>query len=799
MPKLSRRTFLRLSGAGALGASLSGLGARPRLLRALTSDEQVAAQEREEAWRPTICQQCPAGCGILVRVVDGRAVKIEGNPLHPINGGKICPKAQAGLQVLYDPDRIKGPMRRAGTRGEGRWEQVSWDEAIDEVVGKLAELRSEGQAHSVVFLTGRALGQMDGLLQRFCDAYGTPNRVTHNSISASATQLAHWLSQGQRDFLGYDWEHTHYLLSFGVSLLEAWRPTVRNAKAYGYMRRGRAQERLRMVQVDTRYSITAAKADEWVPIRPGTDGALALGIAHVIISEDLYDEAFVSERTFGFDDWTGEDGAQHMGFKTLVLRDYTLSQVEAITGVPAETITRIAREFATTRPAVALGDRGISMWSNGLFNQMAVHALNALVGSVDASGGVLTQREVPFLPWPELAPDGVADEGRARTRIDYGGTRRYPLAQDVYQQLPESIAREDPYPVNALFLYYTNPLFSSPDVRRFHEAFEKVPFIVGFSPFLDDSTANADLILPDHSYLERLQDVTPPPGLGFPVVGLAQPVVAQLYDTRGTGDVLLEVARRLGEPVSQSFPWSSFAEVVQYRVAGLWYSETGDITTTEFAFFWEEFSRRSVWSDAPYRLGDWGRVLNTPSGKFEFYSQTLRDELEQVADGGLDSLLDELGVGARGDEAFLPHYEPPVTLGGPPEYPFFLSTYKLMTHAEGRGANTPHLQEILGLSVHRSWDSWLEINPGVARAMGIADGDWVWVESPIGEKVRVRAVLYPGARPDVVCIPFELGHTAYGRWSKNRGVNPNWLIANQTTPLTGALAPFATMVKIEKA
>jgi len=304
--KLTRRDFLKVATAGTAAASLLKLGAKTPLLRALTSEEQEAAQAPQEVWRATVCQQCQAGCGLQVRVVNGRAVKIEGSPLHPINNGKICPKAQAGLQVLYDPDRIKGPMRRVGERGGGQWEPTSWDEAIDQVAGRLAELRDGGLSHTVAFLTGRVLGQMEGLIGRFCDAYGTPNKVGHGSISATGTEIAHWLSQGQRSFFGYDWEHTNYLLSFGVSMLEAWRPTVRNMKAYGDMRRGRRIGRLRMVQVDTRFSITAAKADQWVPIRPGTDGALALGIAYVIINEDLYDGDFVAQHTFGFEDWTDE-------------------------------------------------------------------------------------------------------------------------------------------------------------------------------------------------------------------------------------------------------------------------------------------------------------------------------------------------------------------------------------------------------------------------------------------------------------------------------------------------------------
>ncbi|MFC2030763.1 molybdopterin-dependent oxidoreductase [Chloroflexota bacterium] len=801
MVEINRRTFLKVLGAGTTAAAVRELRPGGSLLRALTEEEKAVLQAPLEQWLPSVCGQCPAGCGIMVRVVDGRGVKIDGLPAHPSNRGKTCPKGQNGLQVLYDPDRIKGPMKQVGERGAGDWQAISWEEAVAEVAERLSKLRSSGHAHTTAFLTGRVQGQMEGLIRRFCLAYGTPNIIDHKSISMSATELAHDYTTGHRQLYGYDWENTNYLISFGVAFLEAYQPTVRNLRLSGYMRRGRPSQRARLVQVDTRFSSTAAKADEWVSIIPGTDAALALGMAYVIISEDLYDHDYVINHTLGLDDWIDDAGVAHMGFKSLVLRDYPPSQVEAITGVPSSTIARLAREYATTRPAVAIANRSASMQSNGLYNQMAVEALNALVGSFDQPGGPTVQRHAPFLPWPDVPLDVAAEQGLAQPRVDYAGGERYLLAESVYQQLPVSIINDDPYAVNALFLYYTNPLFSSPEVEPFREALEKVPFIVSFSPFMDDSSRYADLILPDHTYLERLQDVEMVPSTGYPVVGLRQPVVAPLYNTRNSGDVLLEVAKGMGGAVAQAFPWNSFEEVLQYRINGLWRSEQGDIIATDYQYFWEEFRRRSFWSDPPYRFGEWSRVFATSSGRYEFYAQGLRAGLAEAAgdEGRLDTLLAQAGLQARGDVAFLPHYEPARSVGDPATYPFFLNTYKLMTHAEGRGANQPHLQEILGTYLSQSWDSWVEINPNVARHLGISQGDEVRVESPTGQSVTVTAVLFEGVRPDVVNMPFELGHEAYGRWAKGRGVNPNRLVVNDTNLLTGTLNPFATRVKVYKA
>lgn len=808
MSKLSRRGFLKLSGAGAGVLGLYKLGLEELILETLAQGQGRQQPAAKETWVPTVCRLCPAGCGILVRVIEGRAVKIEGNPLNPNNQGRLCPRGQAGLQILYNPDRIRGPLQRVGARGSGEWQSISWDKALGLVVVKLKEMRDRGQPHTLIFLHGAKPGLMHDLIARFCQAFGTPNAVEMPNTEASGSvPLVHYLMQGWRAPAGYDWENTNYLLSFGSAFLEARQPSVKMLQAYSRLRRGRPDHRAKIVQVESRFSVTAAKADEWIPIEPGTEGALALSMARVIVEEGLYDRDFIANHTFGFEDWTDEEGKEHIGFKTLVLQSYSPGTVSAVTGIPAGTITRLAREFAATRPAVAIGDA--SWQTNGLFTQMAVHALNALVGSIDVPGGVIRQEDPPFAPWPEAAEDDTARRGLAMPRLDRAGTRAYPLANSVYEILPESILADNPYPANAIFLYQADPLFDGPDPERLYQAFQKVPFIVSFSPFMDDSTSYADLILPGPVYLEEWSDDVLLPSLGYPVLGLGQPAVQPLYDTRPTGDVLIQLARGLGGPLAESFPWQDFEEVLRFRLRDIFEAGRGSIVADTFDQFWDEFRERGVWSAPPYRFGEWERVLTTPSGKFEFYSQNLKRTLETLAEREaakkdtaaeeeMEEMLQELGLQARGDELYLPHYEFPRWVGEDSEYPFHLNVYQLMALFDGRVANSPWLQEIAGLHIKEMWGNWVEVNPETARGLGIADGDWVWVESPVG-RIRLRARHYPGAMPHVVNISLGQGHRAYGRWAKGRGANPKRIIGHEQDRLSALAAWSATRVKIYKA
>jgi anaerobic selenocysteine-containing dehydrogenase len=276
----------------------------------------------EERFVKTACLQCEGGCGLIVRVVEGRAVSIRGNPDFPTNQGGLCPKGLNGLQVLYDPDRIEGPLQRVGERGAGHWRRISWDEAIGVVARELHALRASGEAHTVAVLGGRYRGHMRNLVRRFLTAYGSPNEIDHESLCAVADKVSYFLTQGTRDRLAYDWERTKYVLAFGAGLVESFRPTTMMLRIYGHMRQGIPGQRTKLVQIDPRYGVSAARADEWVQVRPGTDGALALGLAHVLIRDGLIDRDFVRNDTLGFDAWTDPAGRSHIGFKDLVLSSY---------------------------------------------------------------------------------------------------------------------------------------------------------------------------------------------------------------------------------------------------------------------------------------------------------------------------------------------------------------------------------------------------------------------------------------------------------------------------------------------
>ncbi|MBI4331944.1 MAG: molybdopterin-dependent oxidoreductase [Chloroflexi bacterium] len=810
--RTDRRTFIKAGGATvATGLVLSGLDLGNRLLRAAPG----ATASTEDRMVPGVCQQCPGGCGIMVRVVNGRGVKIEGNPRYPSNRGTLCPKGAAGLQILYDPDRIHGPLKRAGERGAGRWQPISWEEAINTVAGRLGELRSQGLAHTVAFMSGRNRGQMGGLIGRFCEAFGTSNDIGHSSICEDGSPMGHWMAQGWKAYAAYDWDNCDYLICFGAGFVEAWRPTARLLRAYGDMRRGRLGTRSKIVQVETRFSISAARADEWVPINPATDGAFALALAHVIVRDNLYDRRFVGDHTFGFEDWADKNGHRHLGFKSLVLRDYAPQRVEGITGIPAADIERIAREFASKKPhCIAAGARGSSMQTNGPENRHAIHALNALVGSIDARGGVLRQIDPPFAALPAVVKDDAAASSLRKGRVDYAGTARFPLAGKVYQDVAERVIAGDPYPVKALITYYTNPLFSSTDIDPWKKAIARIPFVVTFSPYMDETTAHADIVLPDCSYLERWHDDVIYPSMGYPVWGIRQPVVKPLYDSRSSADVVIEIAQRLGGSVAQSFPWKDFLELIRFRAQGVFKTAKGSIVAPTFEEWWDRFVKEGVWTDPSYPYAtenpdQWKRILATPSGKFEFYSQLLEEKMEHLAEDeakarridveqALEEILNNLKIKAKGDEFFLPHYEAPRFVGDPKEFPLHLNTYKLMPHAEGRGANVPMLQGMLGLQLGEKWNTWVEINPHTAEKLGLRDKDLAYVESQVG-RVKVQVRIHPGAMPQVVNIPFEHGHETYGRWASKLGANPNHIIANEKSNLGGLAAYFATRVKVYKA
>lgn len=789
--KFSRRDFLKMGGgAGAAIALGGGFWKWSQVPIAETSNEPGV-----ERWIPTICGQCTGGCGTLVRVINGWAVNIAGNPLHPLNRGTLCPKGIAGLQGLYDPDRIRSPLKRVGNRGEGSFEPVSWDEALHTVSNELKDLRQRGETHQLVVMGGRYRGLMRSLWDRFLRSFGSPNYINNQFRWEDPPLEGLFLTQGIHDLPGYDIENAQYILSFGSGLLESFWSPVQMLRGYGHFRRGRPGIRGRLVQIESRLSFTAIKADEWVPVQPGTEGILALGIAHMIIKEGLYHKEFISEQTFGFDRWTGQDGREHLGFKEFILSEYEPAVVSRRTGVPIDQIIRLAREFSSNQPALAMGYR------DRPFHQMAVAVLNGLVGSIDVPGGVLIPRPIPYQPFPPLREDPVAQRGNSQRPIGQG--------KGLFENHPYLFALNalsgKPYKPKVLFLYYANPLFSNPNPELFKKVLQEIPLVVSFSPYLDDSARFSDLILPDHTPFERWQDDPVFLNNGYPVLGIRQPVISPLYQTKATGDVLLALAKSIGGQMEKAFPWNDFREVVRYGLRGVFEANRGDTFGLQFDEAWTRLLQKGGWSvpsyksfeefwklllgkggwwDPVYDFGERSRIFRTPSRKFEFYSQVAEKVLS-------------LSSGESKNASLLPHDEGPKETGYEKEYPFHLHVFRTMSLTGGRNMNQPWLQSMVGQHLFERWRTWVEINPETARRMSISDGDWVWIESPRG-KIKVKARLYKGTLPNVVNIPFGQGHSSGGRWSKGIGQNPYRLIGDDLDPMTGYPTHGATRVKVYK-
>lgn len=817
---IKRRDFLKQS-LFIVGAASSSKW----VLNALSAGEEdiltAPSGPGIESWKISTCQLCPGGCGIRVRLIDGQPVKIEGNPGSPINRGGLCPTGHSGLQVLFNPDRIKSPLKRVGPRGSGEWQQISWAEALQTVSRKLKDLRTKNAPHHLLLLHGEVRGLLKDVFALFMKAYGSPNLISTGSGIRRPISLA--LMQGKTFSPAYDFANTKFILSFGNDFLGTEGPPAWMAKMFGQMRQNRKGYRVKIVQVESRFSMTAAKADKWLPVNPGTAAALALGIAYVLIIEERFDKQYIDRYTFGFEDWVDDRNQSRPGFKSLVLRDYYPEKVSQVTGISVDDIIRVARSFSENRPAIALFGKEILGQTNGLHTQMAIHSLNALVGSLGKSGGVIEQPQYfpSSLPAPLL--DDIAHRGLQQSRIDVSPGSPNFFDRDDLSQLIENLVSGNPYPIEVAFIYGTNPLFETPQPTRVKEALSKIHLLVSFSSFMDETAAFSDLILPDHTYLEKWDLDYGVPHIPFLHVGLSQPVVEPRFKTRHTGDIMIQLAKSLPEIGSGLQAYDSYLELLRQQIQATFHSGRGFIPSTEFEEFlfsyllkrgftyqkhntfkefWAQLIQRGSWVEFPALPIERIPRFATQTRKFEFYSleieKKFEDYLHSVQRSGNSAFIEELqryNLAIDKAESRLPQFVEPAFLGAKEEYPLYLKPFNTITLFNGEGANRPLLMEMVGYLHFVRWDSWAELNKKTAQNMGIREGDWIWIESTTG-KLKTRAKLSETVMPGVVLLPLGLGHTAYGRYARDAGVNPNEIISLQKDPLTGQIVQHNMRVRV---
>ncbi len=568
---MDRRSFIKLTAISGTSAALASCGSPENEIIRFVPDEDI--MPGVATIKPAVCTLCASGCGLTARMMmadadvvrNGQAglvrihaaKKLEGRADHPVNHGGLCARGQAAIQVTYHPDRITQPLRRNGDRGQGKYDAVSWDDAIAELVSRMDMLASAGNQKTLALLSRDRRSHRAALLNGFLAAYGAPAAVTYELFGDDVLRRANALSFGREQLPTFDLPNARYVVSFGADFLGTWNSPTAQGYAYGMMRQGRPGVRGMFVQVESRMSQTGANADQWIPVRPGTEGALALGLANVIVTAKLRPANAAGRAGALIDGWSSG------------LSEFAPEQVEKITGVAASRLERLARELAEISPSVAVIGGPSLAHTNGLFNALAVNALNALLGSVEKPGGVF------FTPQINLAASSKGLAGRAP-------------ASPPLERITAAILDGSSVP-QVLLVDGANPVFTSPKGWRVREALEKVPYIASFGSFLDETAALSDLILPDHSFLETWSDALPESGSMIAVASVAPPAMMPLYQTRSTPDVLLDVSRRLAKPLN--LPWENFEALLTESISTL-------PTTSTF----------DTWTDAQEKGGWWGTL-----------------------------------------------------------------------------------------------------------------------------------------------------------------------------------------------
>ncbi len=727
---MSRRRFLGTVGAAGAGATaaVTGLKAegRPPGWRGTERVEKVA----------TICEMCFWRCGVLASVADGRVIRLEGNPDHPLTRGKLCARGNAGTGLLYDPDRLKYPMLRTGKRGEGRFKRASWDEALDFLASKLETLRAEHGPESVAFFPHGISSRFFATLMK---AYGTPN----------SAEPAFAQCRGPRD-VGYtltfgrglgspepvDLAESKLIVLIGSHLGENVFTSQITAFAAGL------SHGAKLVVVDPRFSTAASKADWWLPIRPGTDIALLLAWMHVLVSEGLYDRDYIARYASGFDEL-----AAHV-------RDFTPEWAEGITQLPAEQIRETARAMGQAKPAVVIHPGRHTTWyGDDTQRARAMAILTALLGSWGRKGGI-------FLPTP--VPRGSFDipdfPDAGRGRADGAGTR-FPLASEelgVTNGLVDATLSGQPYPIKGWIVYGQNVLQSIPQPQRTLKAIEALDLMVVVDVLPVDQVRYADLVLPEATYLERYDAPTIVDTAKEPFIAVRFPACNPLHESKPGWWIAKQMAKRMG--LEAWFPWDS----PEQHLAGL--IEPMGINALELrnrgavAFPGRPYLEdRESADEAPFE---------TDSGRIELFSAALRD----------------LGADP------LPVYTP---VADPPRGYFRLIYGRAPVHSFARSQNNAALHALMPEN-----EVWL--HTGAARDLGLRDGQRVVLENTDGARsLPVRLKVTEGIRGDCAYMVHGFGQrSAALRLAGGRGASDTDLMTRvQIDPLMGGTGMRVNFVR----
>ncbi|NKF51252.1 thiosulfate reductase PhsA [Shewanella sp. WXL01] len=756
--KLDRRTFIKGAGASTAGCMLASL---PGSIAALGAGP-VSGSAKHVA---SICEMCSTRCPISARVVNGQNVSILGNDKAKSYGGAVCARGGAGHSLLYDKQRIVKPLKRVGERGEGKWQEIDWQEAYETIAKNLNRIKQQHGAESVAFSSKS--GSLSNHFFHLAKAFGSPNTFTHATTCPGGYVVAAkamFGSKAKRD-LG----NSKYIINFGHNLYEG----INMTETRGLMK-AQSDKGAKLVVFEPRFSIVADKADEWHAIKPGTDIAVALSICHVLIRDNLYDREFVEQYVEGFDDFAKEVEA------------YTPQWAEAICDVPAEDIRRITHELAAAAPHAVVDFGHRATFTTEEFElRRALFAANVLIGNIERKGGLYFGKKAKKynefageMAAPVLVKPGVKNLPKIEAkRIDMVD-EQYALiwsSGGIYQSILTAALEAQPYQLRAWVMSRTNPMQTMTDRAKVVEALKAMEFVVACDVYVSESAAYADIILPESTYLERDEEIADKSGKN-PAYYVRQQVVDTIGDTKPSWLIWQELGHQLG--LSQYFPWENMQTLQLFQVgkdAALlskvkqdgWVSFGKPLMLREpsmvKAFTAQYPNAKPVDADGTYASQ---LSFKTPSGKIELSSS----KVEKMAPGRGVIKYREVTM-KKADELF------------------FIQG-KVAVHTNSATHNVPMLANLM--SNNGVW-----IHPVTAGHLKIASGDKVRIYNDTGSE-EGHALVTPGIRPDTV-----FAYMGFGSKNKElsratgRGVHCGNLLPHVISPVTG-MNLHTTGVKIAK-
>ncbi|MBL7082906.1 MAG: molybdopterin-dependent oxidoreductase [Candidatus Aminicenantes bacterium] len=764
--KMSRRKFMK---TGLVW--VTGTAAGFSTIQSGTDYKKITAVSRTSLKPlraiPTTCEQCPAGCGVIAYLDGERLVQILGNPNHPNNHGSICAKGLAGINLVNDPERLLFPMKRLGSRGDGQWKRITWDEVYSTLEKRINEMLQKNRTSEFVV----DFGYEDPLLDRFTAALGLTHIIDRPTLKNLNHDTAFTSMIGSPSLIE-DIGRSRTILNFGAN------PYANHDHFLGLAQRlvlAQVEKGARLVTFDVRMSETAAKSDTWYPIKAGTDSIVALAMAKVIVEKGLADNSFLNQKT---------------NFSLSKLKDhlsrFTLKAAEKESNIKAADIEHLAVEFATLKPSIAIIGGGISDQKNGFQNVRSIALLNWLIGNLEKEGGLF----FPRLPGKNQQTANPLYKLRPKQRKNF-------------KELEESSTR-----INTYFAYLSNPAYSNPDcesTKTFLKDEKKVPFLVVMDTHFTETAMVADMVLPAATYLEGWGLCCAPPLDMFPILNLRQPVVSLL----STAEVLRSPAFEVGKLLEPSFqPKGEAKEVGNFclelsrRIGGktvkaLPFKDTKDYVSKVFSSIpnlkkqkdFNNLKSDGFWVDTSLKKYNQSSTSSIPpiqAQKVEIYSNKLK----------------------QNNHSPLPEYQSIAKHEKKKGDEFILTTFKSNLSARGT-ANSKWTQEIL--HENRLW-----INKDVANRLGIKNGNRVRISSPVGS-LTVRVLVTNRIHPNSVALAEGFGHTAVGNiakakrfksydrdtnllwWDKKgNGVNPNEIIERKIDPIGGGPCLKDTVVRIEK-